>query len=134
MSFTWEHVLYRFYDENGALLYVGITNSINRRFIQHAGEKPWWSDIVDCRIAFYPDRASLARAETDAIKYEGPRYNIRQETPVPRIRRIPRPQPVALPIPVGGQRAAHRWPTVTDDEFDFLHYRGKYAGTATKGA
>lgn len=85
MTFTWEHALYRFYDETGALLYVGITNSINRRFIKHAGDKPWWPDVVDCRIAFYPDRAALARAEGDAIRYERPLHNVRQEdSPVPR--------------------------------------------------
>lgn len=77
MSFTWEHALYRFYDDGGALLYVGITNSIPRRFAVHSSEKPWWPEVVDCRIAFYPDRASLARAEEDAIRYEKPRYNVR---------------------------------------------------------
>lgn len=79
MTFTWEHVLYRFYDENGTLLYVGITNSINTRFKAHVVDKSWWPEVADCRIAFYPDRAALARAEGDAIKYEHPCYNVRQE-------------------------------------------------------
>src|SRR5206468_10392091 len=43
MTFTWEHVLYRLYDEEGVLLYVGITNAINTRFKTHAGSQPWWS-------------------------------------------------------------------------------------------
>lgn len=35
MTFTWEHVLYRLYDQDGGLLYVGITNSIAVRFKTH---------------------------------------------------------------------------------------------------
>lgn len=94
MIFTWEHVLYRFYDADGQLLYVGITNSISRRFKAHASDKPWWPDVADCRIAFYPSRAALARAEEDAIKYEKPRYNIR-----PTSIRQPRRAAVVVPTP-----------------------------------
>jgi hypothetical protein len=75
MSFTWEHVLYRFYAKDGALLYVGITNSITTRFKGHAATQPWWPEVADCRVAFYPDWPALARAEHDAIRYERPRYN-----------------------------------------------------------
>lgn len=32
VGFTWRHVLYRFYDAAGQLLYVGITGNIDQRF------------------------------------------------------------------------------------------------------
>lgn len=132
MSFTWEHILYRFYGTDGALLYVGITNSIGSRFKDHAREKPWWFEVADCRVAFYADRASLARAEADSIAYEHPRYNIRQEMPVSRTARVPRPRPVAAPVLAAVPRQPGQG-TMTDDEWDFLHYRGEYAGTAARG-
>ena len=87
MTFTWEHVLYRFFDEEGALLYVGITRSISTRFKAHARKQPWWPEVADCRIAFFPDRAALSRAEKLAIQRERPRYNVRDAHYL-------RPQPV----------------------------------------
>jgi hypothetical protein len=38
--------LYRFYDGDGALLYIGITNSVPRRLGQHQAHKPWWGDAA----------------------------------------------------------------------------------------
>lgn len=76
MSFTWDHVLYRFYDREGALLYVGITSSIRARFKWHAAKQLWWPEVADCRIQFYPDRTTLTMAERVAIRYERPRHNI----------------------------------------------------------
>jgi hypothetical protein len=40
MRFEWRHVLYRFFDNSGALLYVGRTNSIATRFDDHARKQP----------------------------------------------------------------------------------------------
>jgi hypothetical protein len=39
------HALYRFFDEHGALLYVGITNNPGRRWSQHETDKPWWHEV-----------------------------------------------------------------------------------------
>ena len=33
--------LYRFFDTAGALLYVGITDAVKRRFAEHSAQKPW---------------------------------------------------------------------------------------------
>jgi predicted GIY-YIG superfamily endonuclease len=78
VSFTWEHVLYRLRDSSGDLLYVGVTNSIPARFAHHASRKPWWSEVADCQVTFYPDRTSLMQAEDAAIRSESPRYNIQK--------------------------------------------------------
>lgn len=88
MTFTWEHVLYRFYGEDGALLYVGITNSITSRFKWHAAMQPWWSEITSCHVEFLPDRAALQRAEHHAIRFERPKYNVVHSLGVPREPRV----------------------------------------------
>lgn len=100
MTFTWEHVLYRFYDEDGVLLYVGVTNSIENRFRWHAANQPWWPEVADCRPAFYPNRASVERAEYDAIRYERPRYNRNagSKQPVTASARRQEPSPKARPL------------------------------------
>ena len=36
-----DHSLYRFYDSEGNLLYVGITGSVKYRTEQHRATQPW---------------------------------------------------------------------------------------------
>lgn len=38
--------LYRLYDANGVLLYIGISGDPKRRFRQHARTKHWWPEVV----------------------------------------------------------------------------------------
>lgn len=75
-SFDWTHILYRFFNERGRLLYVGITNSIPGRFTAHRNTKGWWSEVDNCKIEFWPSRPDLEEAERAAIAAEDPRYNI----------------------------------------------------------
>lgn len=79
-GFTVRHILYRVFDATEALLYVGITNDLARRFADHAQEQPWWLDVADCRTEFFPDRVALEAAEMLAIQIEHPRHNV-QHTP-----------------------------------------------------
>lgn len=45
------HALYRFRDDSGALLYVGITNNPGRRWTEHQKSKPWWHQVHRDRLA-----------------------------------------------------------------------------------
>lgn len=74
--FSWNHILYRFFDSDGDLLYVGLTNNIHGRFSSHAGKQPWWAEVADCRVEFLPSRDALREAEVVAIRAEKPRYNV----------------------------------------------------------
>jgi hypothetical protein len=69
------HVLYRFFDGVGDLLYVGITNRPTSRFKGHQRDADWFGDAVLATMEHFRDRVSLERAELKAIEEECPRYN-----------------------------------------------------------
>ena len=68
--------VYRFFDANGELLYVGLTNNTATRWDYHARRKPWWADVAGKSVTWYDDRPTAARAEAQAIRTEAPRWNI----------------------------------------------------------
>lgn len=70
------HALYRFLGEQGALLYVGITNNPGRRFAQHSSGREWWHEVAEIRIERFSDREAALAAERQAIRTERPRYNV----------------------------------------------------------
>lgn len=72
-----KHALYRYFADDGALLYVGITNDMSRRMGQHADRKDWWSEVRGVTVDWYPDRPSVLAAEARAVNVEQPRHNIR---------------------------------------------------------
>lgn len=84
-------VLYRMFDADGSLLYVGITVHVGGRFDHHRRNKPWWTDVARIELQHFPDRGSVEDAERDAVVSERPRYNIAL-VPVP-----PRPAKTAAP-------------------------------------
>lgn len=67
--------LYRFFNANNELLYVGITNNPFNRFSGHSKDKDWFKEIAYSTFEHYPNRLSVDKAETLAIKSEKPKYN-----------------------------------------------------------
>lgn len=70
------HALYRFFAEDGELLYVGITSNPARRFAQHGSDKEWWEEVAEIRMERLPSREAVLAAERAAIIAERPRYNV----------------------------------------------------------
>lgn len=70
--------LYRLFDTDGALLYVGITNDPEVRWKAHSYKKPWWPDVSEKTVMWFKDRTAAATAEARAIRLEAPRWNIAQ--------------------------------------------------------
>ncbi|MFD8577366.1 GIY-YIG nuclease family protein [Streptomyces virginiae] len=68
--------LYRLRDRSGALLYVGITSNLGRRWNTHADGKRWWADVATRSIEWFPTREHALAAEVQAIRAEQPRYNV----------------------------------------------------------
>jgi len=67
--------LYRFFNANNELLYVGITNNPFNRFSGHSKDKEWFKEITHSTMEHYPNRLAVDKAETIAIRSEKPKYN-----------------------------------------------------------
>jgi predicted GIY-YIG superfamily endonuclease len=70
------HALYRFFDEAGELLYVGVTMNPAARWKQHSQDKSWWTSVANITVEPHRDRKAVLEAEALAIKTEHPRYNV----------------------------------------------------------
>jgi|ERR1700694_5860140 len=66
--------LYRHFDKDGQLLYVGRSISALCRLLQH-GRAPWIDEISFIEIDKFTSSDELARAEAIAIATENPIYN-----------------------------------------------------------
>jgi len=67
--------LYRYYDAQGALLYVGIADDWRQRMKQHR-YADWFPMAGRLSVEYHPDRRSAAAAELAAIRSEWPLYNV----------------------------------------------------------
>jgi len=67
--------LYRLYDADGHLLYVGVTDRPSVRFAQHEADKAWWPEVATKEITWRRTRQAALKAELRAIQREHPRYN-----------------------------------------------------------
>lgn len=68
--------LYRHYDVDGDLLYVGISNNARARLAQHkSAGAVWVSDVAQTSIEVFSCREEALEAERRAIKAERPLYN-----------------------------------------------------------
>lgn len=68
--------LYRHFDANGSLLYVGISSSITARIAAHKNSSHWFDDVVTIKIESYETREQVLEAELLAIQTEFPKFNI----------------------------------------------------------
>lgn len=69
--------LYRLYDVDNNLLYIGISYNLKMRFSKHARTKDWWPQVHKKYIRKYPNRFEAARIEEQAIKKYHPKHNNR---------------------------------------------------------
>ncbi|MFF8840492.1 GIY-YIG nuclease family protein [Streptomyces sp. NPDC015130] len=90
--------LYRFFDAESRLLYVGITSRLRVRMTEHARDYAgtWWPEVDKRSVDWYPTRTDAGQAERTAIKDEQPLHNVlhtpRHRLPLSRRRRW-RPSP-----------------------------------------
>jgi hypothetical protein len=68
--------IYRHFDKQGALLYVGISASTVQRLAQHKNASAWFSSIAFVKIKRFSTRAAARQAEIKAIIRERPKYNV----------------------------------------------------------
>jgi hypothetical protein len=67
--------LYRFFDSEGRLLYVGISKFFEARLKQHYRNSSWFFDSVSCTLEHFETREQVEQAESLAIKTENPIHN-----------------------------------------------------------
>lgn len=70
-----ETSLYRYYDQLGILLYVGITDRSIRRNDEH-NAKEWWRFVVRQEVEHFPTRELALGAEKDLIIKKRPPFNV----------------------------------------------------------
>lgn len=68
--------LYRHFNQEGALLYVGVSLSVVHRLAQHKDHSHWYRSITRIDIKEFSTRREALIAERDAIKQEKPLHNI----------------------------------------------------------
>ena len=68
--------LYRLWDENDRLLYIGISKSAIHRLHEHLTEQPWAEQVAKQTIERYATREEAAQAEVEAIQSEVPLHNV----------------------------------------------------------
>ena len=79
--------LYRHFDKDGRLLYVGISLSALSRLAQHREHRHWFDAIARVEIQSYPTRQAAREAERESIRKERPEYNIRDRDDLQAARR-----------------------------------------------
>lgn len=68
--------LYRHFDAEGRLLYVGITDGLTQRDKQHAHFSSWHDDVEETKTQWCLSRQHALDLEAVAIRHEKPIHNI----------------------------------------------------------
>jgi hypothetical protein len=122
------HALYRFFDNAGELLYVGITMNPAARWKQHSKDKDWWTEVANITVEPHPGREAVLEAERLAILTEKPLYNTVHNRPTMKV--VP-PQPAERRIVWFCQEC--RQPIRDDEGYvevlfrDIQEYEARYA-------
>lgn len=73
--------VYRLYDAEDVLLYVGMTHDLYMRFNSHRAQKAWWPYSGYATVEWFANRADARRHEALAIVEERPRFNEKMPDP-----------------------------------------------------
>lgn len=74
------HYVYRCYDADGVLLYVGCTVDLAARRQAHAAQSWWFPQVDTYRATIYPSRNRALDVEAAAIASEHPLWNVRHQS------------------------------------------------------
>lgn len=80
--------LYRLYDAQDQLLYIGISEDPEKRWAHHASEKPWWPQVARKQVGWFPTREEAEAAEARAIATEHTPHNVAGSPWAPKPREL----------------------------------------------
>jgi predicted GIY-YIG superfamily endonuclease len=69
--------VYRCYDSDDRLIYVGCSVAPKSRLDQHRKSSWWFEQVARVRYTVYSDKDYALRKESEAIATENPRWNVR---------------------------------------------------------
>ena len=76
-----ETVLYRAFNAEGDVIYIGISSRITQRTRAHDLGSHWFDDVVRIELEHHPTREEALAAEATAIGTEKPRHNVCHQRP-----------------------------------------------------
>lgn len=68
--------IYRAFDGNGVLLYIGRSTRVEARLREHEKYAPWASQVARWEVTECADWWDALSAEREAIEAEAPLYNV----------------------------------------------------------
>jgi hypothetical protein len=85
IDFRRRTALYRLFDSEGRLLYVGIAFDPQARWLGHSSTKSWWNEVERREVEWHDTRSHALAVESNVILNEAPLYNIAgaEEPPPP---------------------------------------------------
>lgn len=106
------HLLYRWYDVDQRLIYIGITSAPKHRFKMH---RNWWvwKYVSTVELERFPDKVAAEVAEQSAIETEHPAFNV-VHTPLQKNRPAGPHSFVLQFAPLPGARPAPGRPAIID--------------------
>jgi hypothetical protein len=120
-------MLYRFFNDLGQLLYVGISARGPKRWSEHGRDRPWWHEVRSSTIEHFANRNDALQAESEAIKSERPLYNVqgaaKAKARTAKARQSPFPAEWKVPTdrtPFGD------WKRVNGPRVDPMSWRGEW--------
>lgn len=89
MTTTRQCVVYRCYDANDRLIYVGASSSMERRLICHRTQAWWYGLVFRITYELHEDMDAAFAAESAAIIAERPAFNLAQRRGRPSSKPVP---------------------------------------------
>ena len=71
--------LYRHFDANNNLLYIGVSSRISQRIKEHSIHSSWWKNVSKITLEHFETRKEVLEAERNAIIAEQPKHNIKHK-------------------------------------------------------
>jgi predicted GIY-YIG superfamily endonuclease len=67
--------VYKLFNSNGELIYVGKSVDLRERFSQHKNNSSWWGEVAEKTALYFDTEWEALAVEAELIQKESPKYN-----------------------------------------------------------